>query len=458
MILGNKQIRDRILVAAGAAQPDRVPDVGEFGRAFREQHRAHDRRAVGLQPRPAVGFDHRHMAAEPARMMAAAGKAPGRGDAIAAGYDARLARPRAPGEDAARVPKDLARDLGREIGRGHRAARILVDAPGGAGVDHRRALRRSARIAPAATRRRRAKRQQQAEEAALDQRIDDRLGQFAPAVDLVARGGEIGRDLADSRQIVASIIRRRVGPSPNPLTTARQSPVPSDAPSLCLAPRATPPGSARAVKASPVARVLFLNDTRNRSRPRLNRRQRSERGAVAVTEANAGGGKSARDRRRQRAALAQRRAHPRLFLDGRRDLRGSSTSSGSGCRCPVSSIRAASRSATISWRFGARRGWCSTAGRRRPLMGPRSRRSSMRRCRFCPTYGSRGNTRRPFCSSSCRSACLPYPAALAVFVLEHGGAVGGPRAPNPARPARLDRRRRDAGRADHPARRAERAL
>ena len=82
--LGHEQILDRILVAAGAAQPDRVPDVGELGAALREQHRADDRRAVGVEARLAVGLDHRHVAAEPARMMAAAGEGPGRGDPVAA--------------------------------------------------------------------------------------------------------------------------------------------------------------------------------------------------------------------------------------------------------------------------------------------------------------------------------------------------------------------------------------
>ena len=45
-------------------------------------------------------------------------------------------------------------------------------------------------------------RQEEAEEATLDQRIDDFAGQFAPAVDRVARGDEGRRDLAHARQII----------------------------------------------------------------------------------------------------------------------------------------------------------------------------------------------------------------------------------------------------------------
>src|SRR5205823_6639147 len=90
MILRDEQILDRILVAPGAAQPDRVPDVGEFGRALGEQHRSDDWRAVRVQPLLSVGADDRYMAAEPTRMMAAAGEGPGRGDAIAAGNDSCL--------------------------------------------------------------------------------------------------------------------------------------------------------------------------------------------------------------------------------------------------------------------------------------------------------------------------------------------------------------------------------
>ena len=133
--LRHEQILDRVLVAAGAAQPHRVPDIGELGLGFGEQAGAHRRAAVAFAPRLAVRLDHRHMAAEPARVVAAAGKGPGRRHVIAAGDGARLARTRPPGEDAARAAENVLRHLGRKIGRGHRAAGILVEAPGKAGVD-----------------------------------------------------------------------------------------------------------------------------------------------------------------------------------------------------------------------------------------------------------------------------------------------------------------------------------
>ena len=62
---------------------------------------------------PSASID-RHMAAEPARVLAAAGEGPARGHPIAAGYDLRFARSRSPGEDAARPAEDLARNLRRE--------------------------------------------------------------------------------------------------------------------------------------------------------------------------------------------------------------------------------------------------------------------------------------------------------------------------------------------------------
>ena len=128
--------------------------------------------------------------------MAAAGKAPTRGHAVAALDDPRCARPRTPGEDAARPAEDLARRLGIEIGRGHRAACGLVEAPSGRGVglgdllDDRNEDGGKQLGAPQRPR------QQQAEEPALDECGDDRLGQLAPALDLVRRSGELGCEFA----------------------------------------------------------------------------------------------------------------------------------------------------------------------------------------------------------------------------------------------------------------------
>src|SRR6516162_9678092 len=80
MPLRHKEVLDREAVAAGALETDHMPDVGHPGTRFREQHRAHDRAAVGVEARGPVGLDNRDMAAEPSRVVAAAGKAPGRRD------------------------------------------------------------------------------------------------------------------------------------------------------------------------------------------------------------------------------------------------------------------------------------------------------------------------------------------------------------------------------------------
>src|ERR1700730_11271569 len=74
---------------------------------------------------------NRHMTPQPGRVVAAAGEAPIRGDAVPALDDARLAGSGPPGEDAAGATKDLARDVGLEIGGRHRAADPLVEAPRG---------------------------------------------------------------------------------------------------------------------------------------------------------------------------------------------------------------------------------------------------------------------------------------------------------------------------------------
>src|SRR5215831_11404062 len=102
-----------------------MPDVGHPGGRFWEQHRAHNRRAIAVQPRRPVRLDDRDVTAEPSGVVAAARKAETRGYAIAALDDARLAGSRTPGEDAARRPKDFVRRCRLEIGRGHRAARSL---------------------------------------------------------------------------------------------------------------------------------------------------------------------------------------------------------------------------------------------------------------------------------------------------------------------------------------------
>jgi hypothetical protein len=69
-------------------------------------------------------------------VLDAAGKAPAAGGAVAAvdrnGLAVRTDRP--PGENGARRRENLPRHGGRDIGRGHRAATGLHDAPGGRAV------------------------------------------------------------------------------------------------------------------------------------------------------------------------------------------------------------------------------------------------------------------------------------------------------------------------------------
>src|SRR5205823_14629512 len=108
MALRYEKVLDRVAVAAGALEADHVPDVGHPGLRFGEQHRADDRAAVGVEERRLVRRDDRDMAAEPGGVVAAAGKAPGRGHPVAALDDPRLSGSRAPGEDAAGSAKDLA--------------------------------------------------------------------------------------------------------------------------------------------------------------------------------------------------------------------------------------------------------------------------------------------------------------------------------------------------------------
>src|SRR5215469_16407705 len=76
------------------------------------------------------------MRAEPARIVAAAGKGPAAGEAVAAGHflDLGAAARWAPGKDAVDRAENLARHGGFKKGRAGAAAIALADAPGGAGV------------------------------------------------------------------------------------------------------------------------------------------------------------------------------------------------------------------------------------------------------------------------------------------------------------------------------------
>ena len=130
----NEEIIDRIGIGAGAAQPDRVPDVVHRGVSYREKYGADFRRAVRLAPRAAVGLDDADMGAEPARLPRAGGKVPARAGLVAAGNHLHFMVDRAPGQDAGRDVEDLVGGIGIEIGRGHGADAALAEAPGGGGI------------------------------------------------------------------------------------------------------------------------------------------------------------------------------------------------------------------------------------------------------------------------------------------------------------------------------------
>ena len=91
--LRHEQVGHLIVVAAGAAQPDHLPGIGDLRLRFREIHGARiDRLAVRSEARTAVRFADRGMPAKPLRMAAAAGEMPMPGHAIAAVGDDGLGR------------------------------------------------------------------------------------------------------------------------------------------------------------------------------------------------------------------------------------------------------------------------------------------------------------------------------------------------------------------------------
>ena len=113
-----------------------MPDVVDPGARLRDQHGAFGRLAVGTKPRRAVRLDDGTVAAEPARMLDAAGEAPASRRPIAAVDRDRLGvrSDWTPGHHRARVAENVARHLGLDIGGGHGAAARLDGAPGGAAV------------------------------------------------------------------------------------------------------------------------------------------------------------------------------------------------------------------------------------------------------------------------------------------------------------------------------------
>ena len=134
-LLGHEQAVAREPVAAGAAQPDGVPTVGQLDRLRRDQRGPVLRHAPGVEPRSAVVVEHRAMRGKPGRVVAAAREAGPGGDAVAALDRARLRLAGAPGQHARRVaPPDLLRQGGLQEPGERGASVALGDAPGGAAV------------------------------------------------------------------------------------------------------------------------------------------------------------------------------------------------------------------------------------------------------------------------------------------------------------------------------------
>ncbi len=136
MVGADEEVVQRELVAGGAAQADRVPDVGPFDVLGAHQHGALLLHAVGIEPRRAVGLVDRAMGAEPGRVPAAGREGPDAGDPVAAlAFDRLDLGAGTPGQHRARiVAEDRVRHRQIEIGRRHRAAAGLAQAPGGRGV------------------------------------------------------------------------------------------------------------------------------------------------------------------------------------------------------------------------------------------------------------------------------------------------------------------------------------
>ncbi len=133
MVGAHEEIVQRELVAGGAAQADRVPDVGPLHVLGAHQHGALllQRRWRRVCGEPSAVED-RAMRAEPGRVPAAGGEGPDAGHPVAAlAFDRPDLGAGTPGQHRARIAEDRARHRQVEIGRRHRAAAGLAQAPGG---------------------------------------------------------------------------------------------------------------------------------------------------------------------------------------------------------------------------------------------------------------------------------------------------------------------------------------
>ena len=184
--VGNEQILDRVGVAAGAAQAEHVPVVRDLRLGTQEDERAVVRPPVA-HVRRAVGVLHVAVRAQQPRVAAAAGEAPGPGQAVAAldPDGAAIAVLGAPRQPLARTVEHRARGVVR-----HRCSRRagrhvrLVDEPADRGVGPRHRLVDPAELQQIDLLPAEASRQEQAQHVVADQGLDHLGRDFAAAVDL----------------------------------------------------------------------------------------------------------------------------------------------------------------------------------------------------------------------------------------------------------------------------------
>lgn len=212
MVRTDEEVVERKLVAGGAAQPDRVPDVGPFDVFGAHQHGAFDLLAIGVTARCAVGGIDRAVGAEPGGVASAGGKRPDPGDAVAAFALDRLdLRAGTPGEHRAWVGKHLLRNRQVEIGGRHRTAAGLAQAPRRRGIALRNGLNDMEEgdgigLDPVGR-----PRQQQAEQPRLMQPVEQVGWQAARHLDIVGGGCNRVPDRLGASDHVA--VARKVGGS-----------------------------------------------------------------------------------------------------------------------------------------------------------------------------------------------------------------------------------------------------
>jgi hypothetical protein len=199
--LGHEQIVHTVRIRGRAAQADRVPGIKQGRLLDRKQPGAEGRSAKAVEPQRAVGLDDAAVRAHPARMTAAARKAPLPGHAISARRrlgDAVVGR--TPGAGRTRGAENLARDLTVEIGRDERCAVGDRQAPANRAVMARRRLdhaRIGDRIDLVTADR---QRQQHAEQACVVQPGQQRLRNAPRPLDRVRRFEDGWPQLADAAE------------------------------------------------------------------------------------------------------------------------------------------------------------------------------------------------------------------------------------------------------------------